>query len=55
MCIRDRGAAAADGDAAGQSLAALWAAWEEEGRGFWGEMEALVAVLDGLVGYNRSG
>ena len=42
-----RGAAAADGDAAG--LADLWAAWEAEGEAFWGEMDGLIAMLDGLV------
>ena len=42
-----RGAAAADGDAAG--LAELWAAWEAEGEAFWGEMDALVSMLDDLI------
>jgi type I restriction enzyme M protein len=39
-----------NGDAAEQrSLPELWAAWEQEGRVFWREMDALVEMLDGLV------
>ncbi len=32
-----------------RSLPELWAAWEQEGREFWLEMDALVEMLDGLV------
>ena len=31
------------------SLAQAWAAWEESGRAFWTEMDAVVDMLDGLV------
>jgi type I restriction enzyme M protein len=32
------------------SLADAWTAWETSGRGFWMEMDAVVDMLDGLVG-----
>jgi type I restriction enzyme M protein len=32
-----------------RSLPELWAEWEQEGREFWLEMDALVEMLDGLV------
>lgn len=32
-----------------RSLPELWADWEQEGREFWLEMDALVEMLDGLV------
>ena len=32
-----------------RSLAELWAAWEQEGRLFWQEMDALVEMLDNLI------
>ncbi len=32
-----------------RSLAELWAAWEQEGRLFWQEMDALVEMLDNLT------
>jgi len=31
------------------SLPKLWAAWEQEGRAFWQQMDDLVVMLDGLV------
>jgi type I restriction enzyme M protein len=31
-----------------RSLPELWAEWEQEGRVFWQEMDALVEMLDGL-------
>ena len=31
------------------SLPELWAAWEQNGRAFWQEMDELVVMLDGLV------
>ena len=31
------------------SLPELWAAWEQEGRVFWQEMDALVEMLDDLT------
>lgn len=31
------------------TLAQAWSAWEESGRGFWSEMDAVVELLDGLV------
>jgi type I restriction enzyme M protein len=34
----------------GRSLRELWTAWEQDGRAFWQEMDALVETLDGLVG-----
>jgi type I restriction enzyme M protein len=34
----------------GESLRELWDAWGQEGRVFWQEMDALVEMLDGLVG-----
>jgi len=37
---------AANGD--GRSLSQLWAAWKQDGRVFWQEMNALVEMLDGL-------
>jgi type I restriction enzyme M protein len=33
-----------------QTLPQLWAAWEQEGRAFWQEMDVLVETLDDLVG-----
>jgi type I restriction enzyme M protein len=30
-------------------LTAVWAEWEEVGRAFWLQMDALVETLDGLV------
>jgi type I restriction enzyme M protein len=33
----------------GRSLPELWAAWQQEGRLFWQEMDALVEMLDGLL------
>ena len=36
----------AEGDA--PSLRQLWRRWEQEGREFWQEMDALVDMLDGL-------
>ncbi|WP_437757570.1 type I restriction-modification system subunit M [Sorangium sp. So ce1389] len=32
-----------------RSLAQAWAAWEESGRAFWTEMDAVADMLDGLV------
>lgn len=34
---------------AAPSLAQAWAAWEESGRAFWSEMDAVVDLVDGLV------
>ncbi len=31
------------------SLSELWAAWEQDGRVFWQEMDALVEMLDDLT------
>jgi type I restriction enzyme M protein len=36
-----------------QTLPQLWAAWEQEGRAFWLETDALVETLDGLVDGER--
>ena len=36
--------------ATSRSLPELWAEWEQEGRVFWQEMDALVEMLDGLGG-----
>jgi type I restriction enzyme M protein len=38
-----------DGAAEQRSLPELWAAWEQEGRVFWQEMDVLVEMLDELV------
>ena len=32
------------------TLREAWASWEESGRAFWTEMDAVVDMLDGLVG-----
>ena len=40
-------AAAAGGDQPA-SLAEAWDAWQESGRAFWQQMDALVETLDGL-------
>ncbi|MBL4844161.1 MAG: SAM-dependent DNA methyltransferase [Planctomycetes bacterium] len=32
-----------------RSLSEVWTEWEQEGRGFWQQMDALVDTLDGLV------
>jgi type I restriction enzyme M protein len=32
-----------------QALQDAWSAWEESGRAFWIEMDAVVEMLDGLV------
>ncbi len=32
-----------------RSLPELWAEWEQEGRVFWQEMDALVEMLDGFI------
>ncbi len=41
-------AAAAAGDDQPASLAEAWDAWQESGRAFWQQMDALVETLDGL-------
>jgi type I restriction enzyme M protein len=33
-----------------QTLGEAWAVWEASGRAFWTEMDAVVDMLDGLVG-----
>jgi type I restriction enzyme M protein len=38
-----------DGGDDGHSLPELWAAWQQEGRLFWQEMDALVEMLDALL------
>lgn len=40
---------AAAGEPNGTSLAATWATFEEQGREFWNQMDALVDMLDGVV------
>lgn len=45
---RVAGEAASDRDE--PSLAEVWAQWEQAGRAFWQQMDALVDTLDGLVG-----
>lgn len=37
-----------------RTLAEVWADWEEDGRDFWRQMDALVETLDGLICDNRS-
>lgn len=32
-----------------RSLAEVWSSWEQQGRAFWPQMDALVDTLDGLV------
>ena len=32
-----------------RTLSELWGEWEQEGRVFWQEMDALTQMLDGLV------
>ena len=44
-----RAAATTPAAAEARSLPDLWAAWEQEGRVFWQEMDALVEMLDELV------
>jgi type I restriction enzyme M protein len=49
--VRERqsaSAAAAAGDDQPASLAEAWDAWQESGRAFWQQMDALVETLDGL-------
>ena len=36
-----------------RSLPELWAEWEQEGRGFWQEMDALVEMLEELGKVNK--
>lgn len=36
------------------SLGQLWTEWEQEGRVFWQEMDALVAMLDDMEAESRS-
>lgn len=48
LYVKRSGGAAADGQP--QSLADAWDAWEASGRTFWTEMDAVVDMLDGLVG-----
>jgi type I restriction enzyme M protein len=43
-----------DGPTDERSLPELWADWEQEGREFWLEMDALVDMLGGLVGEQES-
>ena len=38
-----------------RSLAEVWAEWEQDGRSFWLQMDALVDTLDGLVGEEVTG
>lgn len=45
---RMAGAADASSEEA-PTLAQAWASWEESGRAFWSEMDAVVDLLDGLV------
>lgn len=40
------------GNGSDDDLASTWVAFEESGRVFWKEMEALVEMLDGIVGEN---
>ena len=40
--------AAAPGGDQPASLAEAWDAWQESGRAFWQQMDALVETLDGL-------
>lgn len=44
-----RHAAAAQGNGPQQSIKAAWVQWEEGGRTFWQQMDALVETLDGLM------
>ncbi len=44
-----RGAAEARSKREERSLAEVWAAWEEDGRAFWKQMDALVDSLEELA------
>jgi type I restriction-modification system DNA methylase subunit len=46
LCVKRVGNGADGGD--DRSLPELWAAWQQEGRLFWQEMDALVEMLDEL-------
>jgi type I restriction enzyme M protein len=45
---------AATGDGEVLTLPVLWVRWEQEGRAFWQEMDALVEMLDGLAVHEYS-
>jgi len=45
----ERVSAQAGADRDDRSLSEVWTEWEQEGRGFWQQMDALVDTLDGLV------
>ena len=36
-------------DLSQETFSRAWAAWEESGRAFWTEMDAVLDMLDGLV------
>ncbi len=50
LYVKRPSAGAATGGEAAPTLAEAWMAWETSGRAFWMEMDAVVDVLDGLVG-----
>ena len=52
LYVKRKTATSPTANSAGQqpTLAEAWAAWEDSGRSFWTEMDAVVDLLDGIVG-----
>jgi type I restriction enzyme M protein len=50
LYVKRKSATAASPDGTQPTLTEAWAAWESSGRAFWTEMDAVVDLLDGLVG-----
>lgn len=48
LYVKRQSSTTTTGDA--RTLAEAWVAWEESGRTFWSEMDAVVDLLDGLTG-----
>lgn len=49
LYVKRKATPATNGSKAESSLAQTWQEWEESGRGFWSEMDAVVDLLDGFV------
>lgn len=53
LYVKRQTQAAVSNVGSGMSLAQTWSLWEESTRAFWNQMDAVVDVLDGLVGEER--
>lgn len=50
LYVKRKATATTQGAESAPNLAQAWAAWEESGRTFWTQMDAVVDLLDGLAG-----